>query len=168
MIPNVVPRKRRKETYPVSGEAYNFRGPDTVARAISLSDRFFKNMRPNPRISSLAVIPLTLTLLTVASCSGNSDTAILRAARKTLAPRSKLRLLSPITLLLTPGPRGPYLRYASTYMAAVTTAPIMLPTSLPSRVSGVATEQDPNETPYTTDGDRYAILFLYSEPDPAK
>jgi hypothetical protein len=50
----------------------------------------------------------------------------------------------------------------------MTTAPIMLPTSLPSRVSGVATEQDPSETPYTTDGDRYAILFLYSEPDPAK
>jgi hypothetical protein len=168
LIPNVVPRKRRKETHPVSGEAYNFRGPDTVARAISLSDRFFKNMRPNPRISSLAVIPLTLTLLTVASCSGNSDTAILRAARKTLAPRSKLRLLPPIALLLTPGPGDPAFDTLLPTRRQMTTAPIMLPTSLPSRVSGVATERDPNETPYTTDGDRYAILFLYSEPDPAK
>jgi len=46
----------------------------------------------------------------------------------------------------------------------MTTAPIMLPTSLPPKVGGVAIEQDPNENPYTTGGDKYTILFLHSDP----
>ena len=46
--------------------------------------------------------------------------------------------------------------------------PIMLPASLPPKVGGVAIEQDPNENPYTTGGDKYTILFLYSDPDPGQ
>jgi hypothetical protein len=50
----------------------------------------------------------------------------------------------------------------------MTTAPIMLPASLPPKVGGVAIEQDPNENPYTTGGDKYTILFLPSSPDPSQ
>jgi hypothetical protein len=48
----------------------------------------------------------------------------------------------------------------------MTTAPIRLPSSLPAKVGSVAIEQDPNEgNPYNTGGDKYTILFLYSEPE---
>jgi hypothetical protein len=50
----------------------------------------------------------------------------------------------------------------------MTTAPIMLPASLPEKVGGVAIEKDPNKNPYTTGGDRYTIMFLYSKEDAKK
>ena len=46
----------------------------------------------------------------------------------------------------------------------MTTAPIMLPASLPPRVGGVAIEQDPN-APNATGRDQYGILFLPTNPD---
>jgi hypothetical protein len=51
----------------------------------------------------------------------------------------------------------------------MTTAPIMLPASLPPEVGGVAIEQDPNEgNRYTTGGDKYTILLLYSNTNPSQ
>lgn len=48
----------------------------------------------------------------------------------------------------------------------MTTAPMMLPASLPGEIKNVAIEQDPNENPYTTGGEQYTILFLSAMSNP--
>jgi hypothetical protein len=46
----------------------------------------------------------------------------------------------------------------------LTTAPIILPATLPARLKNVAIGRDPNDSPRSTSGDRYTILFLAQPP----
>lgn len=49
----------------------------------------------------------------------------------------------------------------------MTTAPIMLPTSLPEEIKSVGIEEKASEAdPYATEGDKYSILLLYEDTAP--
>ena len=113
-------------------------------------------MKLNMKTLSAAVVLLPLALLIMlASCSETSDTGDNSSSEDTTTPAS----LSPDPVF---DPLLPTLRQ-------MTTAPVMLPASLPSKVGDVAIEQDPNEgNPYNTGGDKYTILFLYSNLDPGQ
>ena len=121
--------------------------------------RYSALRRPFSTLTMVAVLPLTL--LTVASCSATSgDTATstedTSRAQATTTDNTSLATLAPDPAF---DPLLPTLQQ-------MTTAPIMLPASLPSKIKSVAIEQDPNENPYTTGGDKYTILFLHSDQDP--
>ena len=49
-------------------------------------------------------------------------------------------------------------------LQGLTTAPIILPAMLPDRLKNVAIGRDPNDSPRSTSGDRYTILFLAQPP----
>ena len=153
-------------------------------------------MKSNLKISAgvAVVVLMSLTLLiTVACCCGTSDTEDNSRSEDTATTTEQASSedtvviedtsqatatitentsqvqsatadnASPATLSPDPAfdPLLPTLRQ-------MTTAPLMLPKSLPPKVGGVAIEQDPNENPYTTGGDKYTILLLYSAPDPSQ
>ena len=107
-------------------------------------------------LTMVAVLPLTL--LTVASCSATGgDTAT--------STEDTLQAQATTTDNISPAPNPAFDPLLPT-LQQMTTAPIMLPASLPSEIKSVAIEQDPNENPYTTGGDKYTILFSHSDQDP--
>jgi hypothetical protein len=134
-------------------------------------------------LSAVMLIHLLL-LATLASCSGTSDTGDTSSNKDTastteqassadtaatvedITQQAQATTGNAAPATVSPdsafGPLLPTLRQ-------MTTAPIMLPASLPAKVGSVAIEQDPNEgNPHTTGGDKYTILFLYSDPDPGQ
>jgi hypothetical protein len=113
-------------------------------------------MKLNLKTLSAAVVLLPLALLIMfASCSGTSDAGDNSSSEDTATPA-----------ILSPDPAFDPLLPT---LPRMTTAPIMLPASLPPKVGDVAIEQDPNEgNPYNAGGGKYTILFLYSNPDPGQ
>jgi hypothetical protein len=126
-----------------------------------------KGMRINPIISSAAVALLILAFLTVVSCSGSSDTADTSSSEGTANTVEQVQATtndtaSPATLSPDPAfdPLLPTLQQ-------MTTAPIMLPASLPSQIESVGIEEKASEAdPYATEGYRYSILLLYADTAP--
>jgi hypothetical protein len=101
----------------------------------------------------VAMLPLTLSTLT--SCSATSeDTA-------TTAESTSLESESPAVVAPEASPDPAFDPLLST-LWQMTTAPIMLPATLPPQLKSVAIGNDPNNEggPYTTSGDKYTILFL--------
>ena len=126
-------------------------------------------MKLNLKTLSVAVLLFTLTLFTGASCSRSSDTGDTSSGEDTASTTEQARATttdnaSPATL--SPDPAFDSLVPT---LRQMTTAPIMLSASLPPEVGGVAIEQDPNEgNRYTTGGDKYTILLLYSNTNPSQ
>lgn len=113
-------------------------------------------MKLHLKTSGVTAVVLTLTLLAVVSCSGTTGDA----------PSDENATTEDTTqTALSPDPAFDHLLPT---LRQMTTAPIMLPASLPHKVGGVAIEKDPDKNPYTTGGDRYTILFLYSKEDAKK
>jgi hypothetical protein len=111
----------------------------------------------DPKTSRSAVmVLLALALLAVVSCSGGSGNA--PDGENASTDETTQASLSP----------DPAFNHLLPTLRQMTTAPIMLPASLPEKVGGVAIEKDPNKNPYTTGGDRYTIMFLYSKEDATK
>ncbi len=133
-------------------------------------------MKRRRKISSAAVALLPLALLTVVSCSEATNTANTTSSENaaTTEDRSPAQAtnnddISPNTL--SPDPAfDPLL----STLKQMTTAPIMLPATLPPQLKNVAIGNDPNNEggPYTTSGNGYTILFLnpsaYPPPDPTQ
>lgn len=141
--------------------------------------RIKKYMRLSPKILSLAL------LITVASCSGSTedtanttqgseDTASSAASQGTVATTENT---SPAKAPPdSPSPLSPDPAFDPLLgtLEQMTTAPIMLPATLPTQLKSVVIGNDPNNAsgPYTTGGDKYTILFLnpdaYPPPDPSQ
>lgn len=121
-------------------------------------------MKLDSKTLRASIVLLPLALLVAASCServdsGDNSTSEKPAAITEKVTTDKAPPEAPSALNPAFDPLLPTLQQ-------MTTAPIMLPTSLPPKVGSVAIEQDPNENPYTTGGDRYTILFLHPGTDP--
>ena len=123
-------------------------------------------MKLDPKTLRASVVLLPLALLVLASCSETADIGDTSTSEKAAASTEKATAdkASPDA----PSAPDPAFDSLLPTLHQMTTAPIMLPTSLPPEVGSVAIEQDPNETPYTTGGDRYTILFLHPGTDPSQ
>jgi hypothetical protein len=123
-------------------------------------------MKLDPKILRVSVVLLPLALLMAASCSETADTGDTTTSEKAAASTEKATAdkASPEA----PSAPDPVFDSLLPTLQQMTTAPIMLPTFLPPKVGSVAIEQDPNENPYTTGGDRYTILFLHPGVDPSQ
>lgn len=115
-------------------------------------------MQHRPKTSGVTTGVLILTLLAVVSCSGTTGTGDAPSDENATTVDTTPTSLSP----------DPAFDHLLPTLRQMTTAPIMLPASLPRKVGGVAIEKDPDENPYNTGGDRYTILFLYSKDDAKK
>ncbi len=113
-----------------------------------------KDMKLNLKTLSAAVVLLPLALLIMlASCSGTSDTGDTSSSEDAATPAT----LSPDSAF---DPLLPTLRQ-------MTTAPIMLPASLPQEIKSVGIEEKASEAdPYATEGDKYSIVLLYDDTAP--
>jgi hypothetical protein len=135
-------------------------------------------------LSAVMLIHLVL-LVALAACSGASDTGDTSSTNKDTASTTNQASSEDTTATVEDSTRQDQATTGNAAPATVspasafgpllptlremTTAPIMLPASLPAKVGSVAIEQDPNEgNPHTTGGDKYTILFLYSNPDPSQ
>jgi hypothetical protein len=139
-----------------------------------------KNVKPKIKTLSVALLSLAL-LVAVASCSGRSDAEDAPSSENVastterandedaaLAPEDARRAQVTPSNATPPATLSPDPAFDHLFptLRQMTTAPIMLPASHPPKVVSVAIEQDPNENPYTTGGDRYTILLLHSDPGP--
>jgi hypothetical protein len=113
---------------------------------------------------------LTLALLTVASCSaGNEDTAIRTDATEGIATTERTSPQGKSVPVIPPESRpDPAFDPLVSTLRQMTTAPIMLPATLPPHLKSVAIGNDPNNEggPYNTSGDKYTILFLNPNASP--
>lgn len=116
------------------------------------------------RLVKLSMIFVALSV-TLASCGGAStggqDTVGSPGAATTEAQHST-----------SDGPTGqmspdPAFDPILPTLRRMTTAPIMLPTSLPEKIKSVGIEEKASEAdPYATEGDKYSILLLYEDTAP--
>lgn len=139
-------------------------------------------MKPNLDTIGMRVLLYLTLLIAAVSCSGTSgtgdtsdstsDTSTTEQARSedTVPNTEDTQQAQVTTGNASPTPLSPDPAFDPLLptLQQMTTAPIMLPASLPPKVGSVAIEQDPNENPYTTGGDKYTVLFLYSNPDPGQ
>ena len=117
------------------------------------------------------VTVLPLMLLTIASCSADKDDMAITTdtsegaatTAESISPESKsLAVIPPES---SPDPAfDPLL----STLRQTTTAPILLPATLPPQLKSVVIGNDPNNEggPYTTGGDKYTILFLNPNANP--
>lgn len=126
------------------------------------------------RTKSVMVVLLTSTLLTVASCSGSSDTGDASSGEDTTGTTEHAQATSTDGASPASLPPDPAFDPLLPTLRQMTTASIMLPATLPPQLKSVAIGNDPNnqDSPDTTSGDRYTILFLnpdaYPPPDPTQ
>ncbi len=122
--------------------------------------------RMKARLVKLSMILVALSV-TLASCGGAStggqDTVGSPGAATTEAQNST-----------SDGPTGqmspdPAFDPILPTLRRMTTAPIMLPTSLPEEIKSVGIEEKASEAdPYATEGDKYSIVLLYADSAPGQ
>ncbi len=120
-------------------------------------------MKLNLKILNAAVVVLLpLVLLTVASCSGTAGSGDASSSERGASTTETAS--SEDTATSTDPAFDPLL----STLKQMTTAPIMLPATLPPQLKSVAIGNDPNneDGSYTTSGDKYTILFLNSNANP--
>lgn len=134
-------------------------------------------MKLGQKTLSVAAVLLPLALLTVASCSGTTNTGDTASSEDTASTVEEARSAdTAITDSASPNALSPDPAFDPLLptLRQMTTAPIMLPATLPPQLKSIVIGDDPNNEggPYTTGGDRYTILFLnpdaYPPPDPTR
>jgi hypothetical protein len=136
-----------------------------------------RDMKLALKASTVVMLIYVVLLFTIASCSGTPDTGNTSGTEDSAGTTQQASSEDTAATVedtagnasaATGSPDSAFDPLLPT-LRQMTTAPIMLPASLPAEVGGVAIEQDPNENnPYATGGDTYTILFLYSNPDPSQ
>jgi hypothetical protein len=138
-------------------------------------------MKPDLNTLSTGMLLYLVLLVVTVSCSGtsgtgdtssspNTTTTTEQSSSEDTVPNDATQQAQATTDNASPTTLSPDPAFDPLLptLQQMTTAPIVLPTSLPPKVGDVAIEQDPNENPYTTGGDKYTILFLPSTPDPSQ